>query len=313
MKPPMPAGDATSVRLLEFAAQQQQYQIGNVKVGGNPGSRATVLIGSLFYHGHRVLTNEEEGEFDPAAAEAAIRIQEECTEKTGNPGMLDVVGATPRAMTRLLEFAAKTTEMPLLVDGTTADVRLAGIRFLAEAGLAHRAVYNSVQPGIRDDELSVLQETGTTAAILLAYNLQDFSTQGRVSAVRKLLPRLHDAGIETLMVDTCVLDLASLGQAFAAMFEVKWELGLPVGGGVHNAVATWRGLKPKMGRQAYHPCVASSCASAAALGADFVLYGPVEDAPVVFPAVAMVDTALSQVAIERGDRPGKDHPRFRIG
>ena len=41
--------------------------------------------------------------------------------------------------------------------------------------------------------------------------------------------------------------------------------------------------------------------------------GPIEDAKYVFPAVAMVNTALSQLVIERGARPDKEHPRFRIG
>jgi tetrahydromethanopterin S-methyltransferase subunit H len=68
-----------------------------------------------------------------------------------------------------------------------------------------------------------------------------------------------------------------------------------------------------MGEDAYRPCVAAACASAVAVGADFILYGPVEDAKYVFPAVAMMDAAQSQVAIERGIRPDKTHPRFRIG
>ena len=44
-----------------------------------------------------------------------------------------------------------------------------------------------------------------------------------------------------------------------------------------------------------------------------MLYGPVEDAPHVFPAAAMMDTALSQLAMERGTRPVEGHPRFRVG
>ena len=58
---------------------------------------------------------------------------------------------------------------------------------------------------------------------------------------------------------------------------------------------------------------AAAMAAAVAMGADFLLYGPVEDAKIVFPAVAMIDTSLSQLAIERGTRPEKSHPRFRIG
>jgi tetrahydromethanopterin S-methyltransferase subunit H len=68
-----------------------------------------------------------------------------------------------------------------------------------------------------------------------------------------------------------------------------------------------------MGPPAEKPCAASSLAMAVAVGADFLLYGPIEDAPYAFPAVAMVDTALSQLVIERGKRLERSHPRFRIG
>jgi tetrahydromethanopterin S-methyltransferase subunit H len=303
----------TEQGLLRFSSKQRTCQIGNVSVGGQPGVRPTLLIGSMFYHGQKVLLDEDRGEFDRDEAEKRIRLQEEFSQRTGNPCMLDVVGSTPKALRRHLEFAAEVTAVPLLVDGTTVEVRQAGLDYVAEAGLADRAVYNSIQPGIDDDELTSIQRAGVQSAIILTYYLQDFTSKGRLQAVRELLPRVRDAGITNVMIDTCVMDLATLGQAYSAMFDVKDELGLPAGGGVHNAVAMWRGLVPKMGEQAQKPCVASAAAGAVAVGADFVLYGPIEDAAYVFPAVAMVDTALSQVAIERGARPDKDHPRFRIG
>ncbi|MBI3464910.1 MAG: tetrahydromethanopterin S-methyltransferase subunit H [Planctomycetes bacterium] len=299
--------------LLEFTAPQQRFEVGPISVGGQPGVRPTVLIGSMFYHGHKIILDEDRGEFRRDEAERRIRGQEDFAARTGNPCMLDVVGATPEAIQKHLAFAAGVTAMPLLIDGTTADVRLAGLRYMAEAGLADRGVYNSIQPEVPDDELAAIQEAGVTAAILLTYYLKDFTAKGRVQAVRELLPRVRDAGVKKLLVDTCVLDLATMGQACSAIVDIKQEFGLPAGGGIHNAVAMWKGLKTKMGEQAYAPCVAAACASAVAIGADFILYGPVEDAKYVFPAVAMMDAALSQVAIERGVRPDKSHPRFRIG
>jgi tetrahydromethanopterin S-methyltransferase subunit H len=174
-------------------------------------------------------------------------------------------------------------------------------------------VYNSIQPEIGDDELRAIRDAGVTAAIALTYYMLDFTAKGRVTAVRELLPKLKAAGMTRLLVDTCVLDLATLGQALSAIFEVKHELGLPAGAGVHNAIATWSGLKTKMGTQAYEPCVGGAVAAAVAVGADFLLYGPIEDAQFVFPAVAMVDTALSQLAMERELEIPMRHPRFRIG
>ncbi len=299
--------------LLEFAMEQKTFDIGNIQVGGQPGVRPVVMVGTMFYHKHDVSTDADRGEFDAAEAEKRIRIQEDFSERTGNPGMLDVVGATPEAIVRHLEFAASVTSMPLLIDGTTTEVRVAGLKYVAEAGLADRIVYNSLQPEINDEEFAAIQEAGVKNAIILTYYLMDFTAKGRVQAVRELLPRAHAAGITNLIVDACVLDLATLGQAYSAMFDIKNEFGLPVGGGVHNAVAVWKGLKNQMGKQAEKPCIASVSAASAAVGADFLLYGPVEDAPYVFPAVAMVDTALSQLVMERGGQPAKDHPRFRVG
>lgn len=299
--------------LLEFEARQVTFEIGGVPVGGRPGARPTVLIGSAFYHGHKIHIDEDLGDFDAAEAERRIKLQDQFAELTGNPCMLDVVGATPEAMRRHLEFAAQVTSSPLLIDGTTSDVRLAGLEYVAQAGLANRTVYNSIQPEIEDAELAAIRAAGVDSAIVLTYYLKDFSAKGRVQAVRELLPRLQEAGIDKLMIDACVLDLATLGQACCAMHDIKNEFGLPVGGGVHNAVAVWKGLKTKMGAQAEKPCTASSLALGVAVGADFLLYGPVEDAPYAFPAVAMVDTALSQLIVDRGERLDRSHPRFRIG
>jgi tetrahydromethanopterin S-methyltransferase subunit H len=299
--------------LLKFQSEQQTFGIGGVRIGGQPGVVPTVLIGSIFYHGHEIATDADRGEFDADEAQRRIAEQEDFAERTGCPAMLDVVGSTPEAIAKHLAFAAEATDMPLLVDGTTTDVRLAGLEYAAKAGIVDRIVYNSIQPEIDDDELAAIQKAGITSAILLTYYMRDFTAAGRVTAVRESLPKVHDAGVQNVIVDTCILDLATLGQAVSAIFDIKDEFGLPAGGGVHNAVAVWQGLKTKMGPDAEKPCVASASAAAVAVGADFLLYGPIEDAKYVFPAVAMIDTALSQLAIERGNKPVEGHPRFRIG
>ncbi|MHA2211085.1 MAG: tetrahydromethanopterin S-methyltransferase subunit H, partial [Candidatus Thorarchaeota archaeon] len=46
---------------------------------------------------------------------------------------------------------------------------------------------------------------------------------------------------------------------------------------------------------------------------DFVLYGPIKHAQVVFPSVAMIDVALSGSLIEERIRPERPHPRYLIG
>jgi tetrahydromethanopterin S-methyltransferase subunit H len=216
-------------------------------------------------------------------------------------------------MKRHVAFVADRTKAPIMVDSPSAEIRATGLSYAKEQGLMDRVVYNSVNPLSKPDELTMVQSSGVKSAVILAYNMKDFSSAGRVSAVRELLGKLQGLGIEKPLIDTCVLDLPTLGQALRAMHEVKNETGLPVGCGAHNAVALWRGLKTKMGEQAVKPCLASVNAVSAAVGADFVLYGPIDDAKVVFPAVAMVDTAYSQISVENKKQIPKTHPRYRIG
>ncbi len=67
-----------------------------------------------------------------------------------------------------------------------------------------------------------------------------------------------------------------------------------------------------MGVQAVKPCAAVANALTIAAGADWILYGPIEDAPYTFPAVAMVDAAFAQLLMEKGKLPPRNHPIFKI-
>lgn len=298
--------------MWKFTAEQKQFEIGKVKIGGLPGENPTVLIGTIFYHGQKILRNEATGDFDRDKAEELIKVQEEFSDKTGNPCMLDVVGASPEAMRKSVEFAADVTDVPIVIDGPTMEVRIAGLEYAKEAGIVDRVVYNSLVPECRREELDKIRETDLKSAILLAYNIKEFTTAGRVKAIKGLLKVAHETGIDKPLIDTCVLDIPSFGMASRALFELKDELGLPAGCGAHNAISTWRGLKEKMGKSAIKPSIASVTAITAAIGADFVLYGPIDDAKYVFPPVAMIDVAYAQLLMEKGKKISRSHPIFKI-
>ena len=82
---------------------------------------------------------------------------------------------------------------------------------------------------------------------------------------------------------------------------------------MHNAVSMWKGLKKKMGEEAEKPCTASALALAVGVGADFLMYGPVEDAKVCLPGRGDGRHDVEPNFIERGGQLEKSHPRFRIG
>jgi tetrahydromethanopterin S-methyltransferase subunit H len=295
-----------------FEGEHKIFQIGTVKVGGKPRQTPTVLIGSIFYNKHYILKDEMKGEFDRAEAERLIKREEEFSDKTGNPCMIDVVGSTPEALSRFLDFVSGVTQAPILFDGVSAGVRVAGLDYVRDSGLKDRVVYNSLLPEYKKEELEKIREVGIESAILLAFNTKEFTSQGRVKAIRELLPVATAAGIEKPLIDTAVIDIPSLGMACRAIQELKREFRLPIGSGAHNAIGTWKGLKKKMGRQARDPSMAAACAITVAAGANFVLYGPIECADYMFPAIAMVDAAYAQLAMEEGAMPGPKHPIFRI-
>jgi tetrahydromethanopterin S-methyltransferase subunit H len=74
------------------------FEVGGVKIGGQPGELPTVLIGSLFHEGHKIVIDRKLGIFDKRKAERLVRMQEEISEKTGVPCMHDIVAENPGAL-----------------------------------------------------------------------------------------------------------------------------------------------------------------------------------------------------------------------
>jgi len=299
--------------MWQLTAEQKKFTIGNVTVGGKLGENPTVLIGSIFYHRQKSLDfREDTGEFKKEEAEKLIKNQEEFSDKTGLPGMLDVVLPSKNWIDRLLDFIGSATDMPLFIDAPSAEIRVAALDYVKEAGIIENCVYNSLNPESKSIEYEKIREIGLKAAVLLAFNTRNITAAGRVEAIKKLLPLTDQAGIEKKFIDAAVLDVPTLGSAFKAIFDLKNETGWPCGCGAHNAIGTWKGLRTKMGLQAIRPCAAVANALTVAAGADWILYGPIEDAPYVFPPIAMVNAAFAQLLIEKGKIPPPSHPIFRI-
>jgi tetrahydromethanopterin S-methyltransferase subunit H len=124
-----------------------------------------------------------------------------------------------------------------------------------------------------------------------------------------MLSKVKQAGLENLLVDTAVVDIPTLGLASKAIHNVNDQYGYPAGYGAHNSVASWKKLKTKYTKDAAKSFVTVANALPVALGADFILYGAAESAPEIFPSVAMIETAFSQLAMENGKRPKENHSR----
>lgn len=300
--------------LFEYGVEQKTYRIGGVRIGGLPGVVPTVLIGSIFYSKDRLVKDSETGVFDTQQTEERLNMVAETSDKTGIPSMLDVVATTPTAIEKYLCYLVDSTEFPLLIDGSASvETNIAGMKTAEERGFLDRVILNSLTPESNEDLYSAANEVGLQNALLLTFSTGAMaSATKRVEHASELIARAQQAGITNVLIDTGVMDLLTLGIACKAQQEIKDKYGFPVGNGAHNAISTWRGLVPKFGKEAKKSAMVGSVLMPVVLGADFVLFGPVEHAPIVYPSVAMIDVALSGSLIESGKKPEKPHPRYLI-
>ena len=299
--------------MFKFKKEQMTFEIAGVKIGGDIGENPTVMIGSIFYKGDKTVKDEKNGNIDQEAAKNLIAKAEEMSERTGLPAMLDVICTNPVSAENYLRFAAETTEMPLLIDAVSDEAAIKGLETAKDLGIIDRIILNSISPETKDPIYRKIKEVGLKSAIVLTYSVRAIiSSEERVRLLEDLIPKVKEAGIQNILVDTVVVDISTLGLACKAIYEIKDQFGYPAGCGAHNAVSSWKALRKK--KDPLLTAVSSTIVNSlpVAIGADFVLYGPIKDAEYVFPAVCLIDAAYGQISIEKGKRPSASHPRFKI-
>ncbi|MEM2904775.1 MAG: tetrahydromethanopterin S-methyltransferase subunit H [Candidatus Bathyarchaeia archaeon] len=304
--------------LFRFEKEQRFFEIGRVKVGGQPGQLPTVLIGSIFHRGHKIVEDPKRGVFDRKRAERLIRRQEELSEKTGNPHMLDIVGETSEALKGYVDFAARVTDAPILLNGPEATIRVEAARYAASVGLLERTVYNSINYTATREELAALKKSGVRAAVIQAFNPRNPRIEGMrqqllgTAGGGGLLEAASRAGVEKTLVLTPVLDIPSIGVAAAAIYALKKDLGLPTGTAPVGVIGRWRktgefkGSSKRLGR-----AVAATLAQS--MGANFIIYGSIGRAADIFPACALTDAMIAYNAATVGVKPlTREHPLYKV-
>ncbi|TFF67732.1 tetrahydromethanopterin S-methyltransferase subunit H [Candidatus Thorarchaeota archaeon] len=306
--------------MFVFEKEQVIHRIGDVEIGGSPGELPTVLVGTIFYQGDKLVDDAKKGRFDREAAEDQINAQQEMSDITGNPCMLQVCSESEVAIREFIDFVSDVSDVPFLIDSTESHVRTAGLRYAEETGLLDRAVYNSISVSLGAEEIEELSMVQPESAIILAFNPHDSSVAGRRAVLetgidgdtRGLLALAEEVGIRHPLIDTATTALgAGAGSAVAFTFVSKSVYGLPTGSGIHNAPASWTWLqkRKKEDREAYMICDAASSILVQLMGADFVLYGPLKSAKRVFPVASMADILTAEsMKTELGIEPSDEHP-----
>ncbi|MHA2396242.1 MAG: tetrahydromethanopterin S-methyltransferase subunit H [Candidatus Thorarchaeota archaeon] len=310
--------------MFVFEKEQVIHTVGRVRIGGNPGETPTVLAGTIFYSGHKIVSDPKKGVFDKDIAASLIQKQDEMSTMTGNPALVQIFSESEEALKIYIDFVADLTDAPFLIDSTEPLVRIAGLKHAEEIGLLDSAIYNSLNVSATEEEIDALREIQHECALLLAFNPQNPSIAGRRAVLEEgvltldkgLLDLSKELGITKPLIDTAVTAIgAGAGSAAAFTFVSKTVYGQPTGSGVHNAPSSWTWLRKfkKVNRESFLTADAASNLIVQMMGADFVLYGPIENAERVFPVIAMGDVfAAESSEIEFGVGPPDDHPYKKL-
>ncbi len=301
--------------MFKFDVEQKSYRIGKYNIGGDPREAPTAVVGSIFYLRQKnIFKDESKGAIIKDYAEKLIKGQEELADKTGLIPGLDVILSYKECIKPILDFVIDITDVPIILDAPTYDVKIKAINYVKEAGIQERIIYNSITPESNNEEYKLLADSKINNFVLLGIESKQWTTQARMEVIDNLIKKAKSSNFarNNFIIDTAVLDVTSLGLAMNAMHEVKKKYGYPVGSGAHNAVDTWRNLKSKFGNIKKYASVVASTITLGA-GADFLLYGPVQHAELIYPTVAFIKAAHSQLLFDEARMAPSSHPVFKIG
>ena len=300
--------------MRKFNTPQKVYEVGKVKIGGQPGELPTVLIGSIFWLGQKMVEDANQGIFDTKEAETVINKMDSLTDLTGVPFAFDIVGTTPQAFEKYIDFVAKHSEAPLMLDAMSPRTRMKAAEIAKNMGLQDRCLYNSIYKGVRDPELEFLKDSGIKMSIVLADNPKDNSLEGKMQVLDEALALAEKGGITKPLIDTAISAFEpTMGTAVSAIPIIKEKFGHPTGLGTGNVVTTMGWVKANFEKPFRKGTRTASNAIMQTMGANWLMFGPVEQADYVFPAIAIVDAYIASAMGDEGIRPlHEQHPIYKI-
>ncbi len=290
-----------------------QLRIGSSLVGGPLGSHTGLLVGSLFYDKHSIVADAFAGEFDARRAGVLVERVNQLAERYGVQMAIDVIAASPEAMACYLEFVSARTPLPLMINATAAEVRIAGLAAAAALGVLDRCIFASLNADTVLDELTALKRHRPAAVMVLASDASDPTPEGGCAMVESyFLPMLKEIGVAVPIVDLGAMDPPSLGLVMRGIAAVRERFGFPAGCAFGNCFSQWTGLK-ELGREWVDLSLAAALVACRAAGADFLHYGLIEKAAVAAHAAGSAEVFYGFAAQELdGHRLPKGHALLKM-
>ena len=179
----------------------------------------------------------------------------------------------------------------------------------------------SINMAADKSELEALKETNIDASILLGFNPMNATVEGKIAMWKNgddgayekgLLEVADECGINKFMMDTAVTPLGQgAGVAGRTSFAEKAKWGYPVGSGIHNVPSAWdwlRDYKKEGHKDAFTVCDIGANILQVMCGGDFVLFGPIDNASIAFPAIAQTDMFIAEAAADLSTEAVESHP-----
>lgn len=344
--------------MFRFEKEQSVWDFNGTKIGGQPGEYPTVLGASIFYNKHEIVKNDHTGEIDKETAEGLWNRCLEFTDLTGIPFFIQIIGEFGEAFESYIDwFTSIDNKTAFLMDSSAPTALAHATKYVTEVGVADRAIYNSINGSIGQENIDVIAASDVNAAIVLAFNPADPSVAGRQKVLNEggvagqekgMIQIAEECGITRPILDTAATPLGlGSGGSYREILACKAIHGYPTGGAYHNMTVSWTWLKRWKGSKKNPSQLAASLQGkdkytaqllhhyqggmdgviqaawsapdigcnliATTLGADLIMFGPIENVEPMITAQAYGDIVVLEAARDLGvDVKAENHPIFKL-
>jgi len=255
-------------------------KIGDTIIGGPMGSTTGLAVGSIFYDKHSLVSDPFAGEFDENRATELVDRVNKLGKRYGVQMAFDIIAASPEAMERFLEFVSARTTLPLFINASEAEARMAGLEAAAKLGILNRVIYASLNEDTEDEELELLCRQRPAAVMILASDVSNPTPEGSCEMIENYYqPMLKEIGVEAPIVDLGTMDPPSIGLNIRQIQAVRERFGYPAGCAFSNCFPQWTSVS-QLGREWVNLSLATALVACRAAGGDYLHYGIIEKAAV---------------------------------
>ena len=303
-----------------FSSDPNVYEVGGVKLGGQPGDYPTVCCFSIFQESDKLFDKGSRRKgFNEQRAEEMLKTTEKLWKETGVPAMADIVASPGEKFKKYVDFVTSVSDLPFCVDAIMMKAKIEGAAYCAEKGLLDRMFYNSITVWEEDLETEVkeLAQIGVKHVLLVAFDQDDQTPKGRITGTQKLLDAIEKAGakFESIIVDTTTLNAPANALCGLANKLIKEKWGYATASAPSNgSYMELQRFKDMFGFKGWAGFDAAVEALSAFYYNDLIFTGPMAGAPRVMSAVALADAFLATSVFDNSKALPKDpnHPLVKL-